>query len=102
MLFTISSRPHFYSHLFHSCHADDLDMNLQTFPLSYMIHNPKRYGYAGAVALYIGWLSNATYYLDWGQEWQKYPIPTIAGLAVGNVVGALFYRFTGDKTITMD
>ena len=67
-----------------------------------MIHNPRRYGVAGAIALYIGWLSNLVYYVDWNQEWQKYPVPTLVGLAVGNLIGAMYYKVFGDKTITMD
>ena len=67
-----------------------------------MIHNPRRYGYAGAIALYIGWMSNIVYHLDWDQQWQKYPWPTIGGLVSGNVVGVVYYKFFGDATITMD
>ena len=67
-----------------------------------MIHNPRRYGCAGAVALYVGWLANAVYYLDWDQEWQKYPLPNIVGLVLGNIIGAIYYKLTGDDTITMD
>ena len=66
-------------------------ITLISIPITFRLYNPQRYGFSSCLALTIAWMSSAAYVLDWGQWWQKFPIPTIIGGFIGNFVALVHF-----------